>query len=384
MGQRSDATPQPPPDERIRWQAEKYAALSALAAGITHDFNNVLMVVLGNAELGLLDAEPNSPTKAALEQVVSAAERGAAFCKKMMAYAGSARAELTPTDLNRFLESSAARLLEAAGQAALHWRLADDLPAIEADAEQLASLATQLVANAAEAVSQPGGTVTLATGMARLDLSDAIWPPPVGVPQGQCVFLEIVDNGAGIEPAIVDRVCDPYFSTKRKGRGMGLAAVLGIAQLHRAAISIGSRPGNGTRVRVCFPPGMSPAAAEPPEASAWRGQGQALVIAADEQTRTVAAALMEHLGFDALLARDPAHAFDLLQVQPGPVAIILLEVEGPGHSVADTVEQLRSCRSEARILLLGAEQAAPADGVIEKPLNAGRLAACVRAVLAQP
>jgi CheY-like chemotaxis protein len=382
VGDRQHSTLQPPADEAQHvGQADKHAALARLAIGMVHEFNNLLMVIVGNAELGLLSAEPDSPARPALERILGAGERAADFCKQIMAFGGRVRFELRPIDLGRLLGGLQASLAAGASHAVFRWQLAQRLPAIDADAAQLTRLVEQLVANAAEALPPAGGTITLSVGAAAVDRHWAAWLLEPDFPSGPCVFLEVADTAAGMDRATVDRMFDPFFSTKSKGRGLGLAAVLGIARGHRAAICVDSRPGQGTRVRVFFPPGVAAATAgtEPGSAPAWHSSGRALVIDADESARTVAGALLEHFGFDTLLATDVPHAVELLREAAGQVCVILLAA--PTADVGQSLGRLRELEPAAKIVLIGADSAAGADDLVRKPFDAAQLAASLRALL---
>ncbi|HEY5314991.1 MAG TPA: ATP-binding protein [Pirellulales bacterium] len=376
--------------------AEKHAALARLATGMVHEFNNHLMVVVGNAELGLLTAGPDSPAKASLERILSAGERAAEFCKQIMGFAGRCRLELCRTDLNRLLGGLQASLAVAASQATLRWQLAEPLPAIDVDRAQLTRLIEHLVANAAEALPPTGGSITLSTGTlstgtlstgspstgaAGIDGHSVVWPPEGDFPPGPGVYLQVADTGAGMDRATIGRALDPFFSTRGKGRGLGLAAVLGIARAHRATLCIESQPGQGTRVRVCFPlpDAASEAGTQFSQAPAWRGSGRALVIDADDSARTVSGALLEHFGFDTLLAADVPGAAALVREHPGPVRLILLAA--PTAEVGKLLGQLRELEPSAKILLIGADAASGADGCVPKPFGAAQLAGTLQSLL---
>ncbi|HWC89141.1 MAG TPA: ATP-binding protein [Pirellulales bacterium] len=381
MGDHQNSTLQPTDEQAQRaWQAEKQAALARLATGMVHDFNNLLMIIVGHAELGLLTSQPNSPARAPLERILNASEQATEFCRQIIDSTGHMRLDLRPTDLGALLQGLQTPLTAAASHATLRWQLHERLPAIDADPAQLTRLINHLVANADEALPPSGGTITLGTGAATVERDSPAWLPETGLPSAPCVFLEVADTGAGMDRATVNRMFDPFFSTRRTGRGLGLAAVLGIARAHRAAISVDSQPGQGTRIRVFFPPSEAAAAgtefAQPP---AWRGSGRALVIDADEPARTVAGALLEHFGFDTLLAADMTHAATLLREHTGGTTVVLLAATTA--DVGKSLAQLRELMPGAKILLIGADAASSADGFVQKPLAAARFAAALRSLL---
>lgn len=360
-------------------QADKLVALSRLAAGMAHEFNNVLMVVLGSAELGLLSAPADSPLKPALEQIMAAAQRGADFCKQMMAYAGRQKIEFRPTDLSRLLQALEPALAAMAAGASLNFDLARDLPAIDADEQQLGALVEQLVRNATEALPAAGGTITVSAKIARVDPNQAVWSD--ADLQSPCVCLEVTDTGRGIEPGIAHSVFDPFFTTKTKGRGFGLAMVLGIVRRHRGAIGVECQAGH-THVRVFFPQAPKSAGLfETDVDAAFTGTGSALVIDADPIGRTLSAALLEHFGFDTLPAADVPAALALAAGHGEPIKLVLLS-PSEADDAAKLVAQLRERQPTAKILLAGSQSAAGADGWIAKPVRANRLGRLLRELFA--
>ena len=253
--------------ERLRAQAEhtrldrkiqesrKLESLGVLAGGVAHDFNNLLTTILGNASLARMDSAPNAPAQPCLRQIEIAAERAAALCLQMLAYSGQGRFIVRPTDLSALIRENDG-LLRASitPKATLDLRLADALPHIIADASQMRQMIMNLLVNAAEALGENAGNITITTGATqatRADFAASHLSPEL--PEGEYVLLEIADTGTGIDPEAGDKIFDPFFSTKFTGRGLGLAAVLGIVRGHRGAIRVASEPGVGSTFRVLLP-----------------------------------------------------------------------------------------------------------------------------------
>ena len=234
-------------------EAQKLESLTLLAGGVAHDFNNLLSAMLGNASLALYQSSPDSPVADRLREVQKAGRRAAELCQQMLAYSGRGRFMVEKLDLSKMVEEMSG-LLQAnvSKKAELVRRLADDLPRIEGDASQLGQLLMNLVVNASEALADQPGTIEIRTGcyLGEHSLEDLNGDP---LPLGPYAFLEVRDNGVGMDEATRKRIFEPFFTTKFTGRGLGLAATLGIVRGHRGTLQVESRPGQGTTFRLFFP-----------------------------------------------------------------------------------------------------------------------------------
>lgn len=256
-------------DERRRveqqlQQTQKLESLGVLAGGIAHDFNNLLMGILGNADLALMRLPTGSPERTQVERIVTAAERASELTRQMLSYAGQGPFLPGPLDLGGLLRGMAPLLQAAVGRKA-RIRIATDpdLPAIQGDESHLRQVVLNLVTNAAEALGDEGGEVSISAGAVEADeayLSGTCLHE--ALPPGPYAWFEVADTGCGMDEETRNRLFDPFFSTKFLGRGLGLPACLGIVRAHRGAIRLESEPGRGTTVRVLLPL-PPPAAAEP-------------------------------------------------------------------------------------------------------------------------
>jgi PAS domain S-box-containing protein len=246
--------------EQKMQEAQKLESLGVLAGGIAHDFNNLLSVVLGNASLARLEAAETPANAARLDSIVTAANRAAELCRQLLAYAGKGSFSLTRLNLNALITETT-RLLELSisKQARLEFALAPALPAIEADASQLRQIIMNLVINASEALGEHNaGTIRLATTVVRLPQPGAASLGPVAeLAPGDYVCTEISDTGSGMTPDVLGRIFDPFFTTKFTGRGLGLAAVLGIVRTHQGALRVTSIPGHGSTFHIYLPVSQS-------------------------------------------------------------------------------------------------------------------------------
>lgn len=242
-------------------EAQKRESLSTLASGIAHNFNNLLATILGNAELALLELPADSPVRASIVPITTATQRAAALNRQMLMYAGRGNFLLQPLDANALVADISDLLgVSVARRVTLTTELAPQLPAVVADAAQMRQALSHLIANAVEAIGDADGAITVTTGVDELDQATlaTIYHAP-DLPAGTYITLAVSDNGAGMDAATAARIFDPFFTTKFPGRGLGLAAVLGIVRGLRGAISVQSAPGRGTTMRMVFPVISGPA-----------------------------------------------------------------------------------------------------------------------------
>jgi PAS domain S-box-containing protein len=384
--------------EKQLLETQKLESLGLLAGGIAHDFNNLLTGVLGNAGLARLEAPAGWKGLESLEGIEKAALRAADLCKQMLAYSGKGRFVVQRIDLNELITDTLQLLQVSIGKkAALRLNLTAGLPAIQADASQIRQIVMNLVINAAEAIGERSGSITLATGslhadagyLAGLQLASEL-------PAGDYVWLEVGDDGQGMDAATVARIFDPFFTTKFTGRGLGLAAVLGIVRGHRGAIRVYSEPGRGTTFKLLFPAvaGAPESLARRPIAAAtWTGSGRVLVVDDEEAVRTVAVRLLEKLGFAVQTASDGEEALAIFQAEAAAYRLVLLDLTMPRLDGEETFRRLRQLRPEISVVLMSGFNKVDAinrftgrglAGFVQKPFEVDSLAQELRRVLEAP
>jgi len=319
-----------------------------LAGGIAHDFNNLLHVVLGNADLARLHLPTANPARDHLDEVVRATQRAAELTQQLLAYSGRGAVETRRLNLSEEVRDMATLLRTAISkQAALVWDLASDLPAISADPTQLRQVVMNLITNASDALGEASGTITLRTGRAE--------DPRAGSGPHDFVFLEVSDTGCGMDSGTLQRIFDPFFSTKFSGRGLGLAAVMGIVESHNGHIRIRTGPGEGTTFRILLPAvGAAPDDAAPPRSSVadWRGRGTVLLAEDEDGVREVVGRMLERLGFRVLSAEDGVAALEALDRSDGAMTAVLLDVSMPRMGGAETLRRIRARRPDLPIVLM--------------------------------
>src|SRR5215471_14201789 len=247
-------------DERRKLEAQvrhtqRLESIGVLAGGIAHEFNNLLTSITGYSSLAMMDLPANSPAAKYLEQVLSAAKSAADLTQQILAYAGRSQFLLEPLDVSKMVECTT-RLMEStlSRKASIKLALTPKLPQIEADNGQVRQVIMNLATNASDALRDGPGEVRIATGLLWAEGGEL---PSLKtgriMPAGLYVWIEVADTGEGMDRATLDRIFDPFFSTRFTGRGLGLAAVLGIVRAHRGSITVLSEPGKGSTFRVFFP-----------------------------------------------------------------------------------------------------------------------------------
>jgi PAS domain S-box-containing protein len=343
--------------ERKLLEGQKLESLGLLAGGIAHDFNNLLTSILGNAGIARLALPAGTAVDAELAAIETGATRAAELCKQMLAYAGKGRFVVEPVDLSALTEGLVPLLeISIAKKARLRLALDRALPAVRADATQVRQIVMNLVLNAVDAVAEGRGEIHLTTGSltaTRATLEAAV--AGAALPEGDYVFLEVRDNGSGMTSEVRARIFDPFFTTKFAGRGLGLAAVLGIVRGHKGALAVTSAPGSGSCFRLLLPVAAGaklPPPAPPPAATAWKYTGAALVVDDDEPVRLVASVMLKSFGFTVRVVPDGQSGLDLLREKPDAFDVILLDLLMPGLTGEQTLEIIRTIRPGQRVLII--------------------------------
>jgi PAS domain S-box-containing protein len=378
--------------ERKLQDTQKLESLGILAGGIAHDFNNLLTGVLGNASLARMDLPDSSPVQPFLKQIEHSALRAADLCRQMLAYSGKGRFVVQRVNLSHLVEESMTLLqVSVSKDATLKMALTNPLPPVKADATQLRQILMNLVMNASDAIGERTGLIEIRTGVVEADAAylASTHLSPI-LPAGPYVFLEVRDTGAGMDAETQKRIFDPFFTTKFTGRGLGLAAVLGIVRGHQGAMKVSSRPGHGSTFTLLLPKaeGEAENVAFPIfRPSSWRGYGRVLVIDDEETVRRVAMQMLKSMGLECVAATDGRQGVDLFAAHPDAFNVVLLDLTMPKMDGAETFVELRRLQADIPIILmsgyneqdavgkLGREDMA---GFIQKPIHRDELQEILR------
>jgi CheY-like chemotaxis protein/two-component sensor histidine kinase len=302
---------------------------------------------------------------------------------------------IEPLDISQLVEEMA-QLLEGAvsGKAELVYDLAEDLPAVEADSAQLSQVVMNLITNATEAVRKGAGRTVLRTGQIEAEKVECNFLIDSNVLlSGHYVFIEVIDNGCGMDAQTQSKIFDPFFTTKFTGRGLGLAAAIGIVRNHGGAIEIESEVGRGTRFRVLLPSAgrrVPSEASEDTSIEDWRGRGTVLVVDDDDGVRELVAETLRRAGLTVLLAEDGREAVALFRRQADEIRVVVLDRTMPIVDGEEAFNEIRRIRSDARIILVSGYSEEHAvwhsidqklDAFLHKPFDPMALLERVRRIL---
>ncbi len=383
-------------------QTQKLESIGVLAGGIAHDFNNLLVGILGNARLALSQLPADSDARSMIEGVRDASQRAAELVRQLLAYSGRGKFVVETIDMGALAEELGSLLSAAISKnAVLSIDVASELPLIEGDATQIRQVLMNLIMNASDAIGDGHGRIMVTTGvmqasasyLASTYLHDELAPGPY-------VFVEVKDDGTGMDSSTMAKMFEPFFTTKFAGRGLGLSAVLGILRGHRGAMQVESEQGNGTMIRVLFPavsarPSMMPEGAgkeSRPELQALSGgvdrsEETILVVDDEAMVRNVMQRMLEHAGFRVVSAESGVAAVALFRAQRHRLTAVLLDMTMPTMSGLETYEELRRIDADVRVVLMSGYSEEEAmrrfrggtlAGFAHKPCSAEQLAAAMR------
>jgi PAS domain S-box-containing protein len=384
--------------ERQMQEAQRLESLGLVTGGVAHDFSNVLTVILGNVRLALADLPAPHPLRPRLERALAAAEHGEGLTEQMLVYAGRAPQAQKPVNLSALV----ADMLDLARAAVPpHIQLRESLGPdvwVQGDETQLRQVVLNLVANAGEALGAQAGRIDLTTQVVLAEageLARAQGTP--GLSPGRYALLEVADDGPGMDAATQERVFEPFFSTKLSGRGLGLAAVLGIVRGHGGAVGLASEPGRGSRFRVLLPCAAEAARAAPAQiarAAGSRGRAaRVLVIDDQEPVLELACELLGRAGYEVETALGGRQGLARFEADPACFDAVILDLAMPDLDGEQVGRAIRALRSDLPLLLVsgfGADLAAERFAVLRpsaflrKPYGPEQLAAELRRMLEGP
>ncbi|HOI95323.1 MAG TPA: histidine kinase N-terminal 7TM domain-containing protein [Syntrophobacter fumaroxidans] len=388
--------------ERRLLHAQKLESLGLLAGGIAHDFNNLLMVILGNLELARMSIPARSPAHSNITDAAAGAHRAAELSRQMLAYSGKGIFLKDALDLNELVRDMGSLLkVSISKSASLELRLAPELPLVMADSGQMQQIVMNVIINAAEALGEEGGAITVTTAAREYDekelLRSYLEEKP---PAGRFVSLEISDGGCGMDEETRRLLFDPFFSTKSVGRGLGLSAVLGIVRGHDGAIMVDSAPGRGTKVTLLFrvheekpvhPEPRAPAVFPSMEGDPALSSGTVLVVDDEDMVREVCEAILRHFGFKVLTAAGGEEALDVFRANRGEIRCVILDLTMPMMDGPTVFGHILAVQPEMPVILASGYSLAEVSrrygdrgfaGFIQKPYSTQHLYDELRKVLA--
>lgn len=375
-------------------QTQKLESLGVVVGGIAHDFNNLLAGILGSAQIARRITEGTAPIQEHLQRIELASTRAAELTREMLAYAGRGTFAKGEVDLSE-LAAELPQLISASlsKKAQLEKELPEGIWVV-ADSTQVRQVVMNLLINASDALEGQTGRIVLRTGFAELsssELADATLGE--GREPGRFAFVEVEDTGVGLPEEIREKVFDPFFSTKASGRGLGLAAVIGIVRWHKGVIQIDSDPGKGTRVRALFPvlegtpqsAKREVACAEPRALEPLTGT--ALVADDEANVRQIMVAALEMLGLTCLEVEDGQRGLEVFEAHADEITLGVFDMTMPNKSGVELAEAIREVKPNLPIVIVSG-YAQPEDLVsipgarfVSKPFRLPTLMDAVRAAL---
>jgi CheY-like chemotaxis protein len=352
----------------------------------------MLTAIMGSTSVALLALPESNPARSHLENVMLASSRAAHLTKQLLAYAGKGMFEITRIDLSAHVRELVT-VLETAlpKKVQVRLELAAELPAIEADAGQVQQIVMNLVINGADAIGDERGTVLVTTGSHDIDdiYAQSLFAAEA-LSAGRYVYLEVHDTGCGMDEATKAKIFDPFFTTKFHGRGLGLAATLGIVRSHRGAIKVYSSPGRGSTFKVFFPAVAGSATRPLAVGPHFRGKGLVLVVDDDEGVRAAVSSLLRYFGFSVIEAFDGRHGVQAFIEHQSECVLVLLDMTMPELGGEEVFREIRRIRSDVPVILTSGYNEIEATrrftskglaGFLQKPFTPAELAQRLRAAL---
>lgn len=368
--------------EQQLFQAQKMEAIGRLAGGVAHDFNNILMVILGYAEMAGQKLHPEDPVQKDLAEVRAAAGRAADLTKRLLVFSRKQTTDLVPIELNAVVAGVESMLRRLIGED-IDLRTETDprVGKIRASSGYLDQVIMNLAVNARDAMPN-GGTLTIRTQVA----------PSEGPP---AFVLSVSDTGVGMTEEVKAHIFEPFFTTKPagKGTGLGLATVYGIVQQLGGKIEVESEPGKGTTFRLQFPSVEVPETAKPaPPPSAPRGGNESvLVVEDDDGVRALLRTMLTQLGYRVFEASHPNAALELCKETKDPIHVLLTDLVMPGMPGHDLAQKVQEVKPGIRVVLMSGYSENTISGfdlsrwvLMQKPFTPESLARNIRRALEKP
>ncbi|SMC27578.1 PAS domain S-box-containing protein [Desulfacinum hydrothermale DSM 13146] len=375
-------------------QAQKMEALGTLAGGIAHDFNNILGAIVGYTELALMALEGDHPVRKHLDRVLNAGHRARDLVQQILTFSRQKEMEKRPVHL-RYIVKEATKLLRASLPSTIEIReyAPSEVPPVLGDPTQLHQVIMNLCTNAFHAMRETGGLLEVRLEAERLDKESLDRFPELK--EGDHVVLTVKDTGHGIAPELLDRIFEPYFTTKEvgEGTGLGLAVVHGIVTGLNGAIRVESEPGRGTTFRVHLPALMEEAPERPVEGPQMElpGGSERILLVDDEPALVeLAQQILSRLGYRVTAFHDPREALARFRQEPDAFDLILTDMTMPKVTGKRLAHEVRALRPNLPVILtsgysdsIGSEEARLAgfSAFVKKPYRALEMAQTVREVL---
>jgi len=370
-------------------QAHKMEAIGTLAGGIAHNFNNLLMGIMGNASLLLMDIDSEHPYYKNLRDIEKQVKNGSKLTAQLVGFARKGQYEVKPISLNQMVKETSNTFGLTRKEIVIHQELDDKLCGIKADQGQIEQTLLNLYVNAVDAMTEGGNLFLKTQNVTHKDMTGRPYDPK----PGDYTLLTIRDDGAGMDKETMERIFEPFFTTKglTEGTGLGLASAYGIIKGHSGYIDVDSAKGHGTTFSIYLPQ-LEEVVKNKKElpGEIAKGKESVLLIDDEEMVLDIGEQILEKLGYEVLLAMSGIEALELYEKNQDKIDIILLDMVMPGMGGGKTYDKMREINSHIKFLLTSGYSIdgeakkileRGCDGFIQKPFSIEELSNKIREIL---
>jgi PAS domain S-box-containing protein len=369
--------------------AQKMEAIGTLAGGIAHEFNNLLMGIEGHVSLLLFSLNPTHPHHESLKKIEEQVKSGANLASQLLAFARRGKYEVKPSDMNQILQRTSSMFERTKKEIRIHRQYQERVWTVEVDREQMEQVLLNLFVNAWQAMPD-GGSLFLETRNTSIGPD---YLKPFAVPPGKYVRIAVRDTGVGMDKKTVERVFEPFFTTREMGRGagLGLASVYGIVKNHGGFITVYSEVGHGTTFHIYLPASEKGMEVDKKHSSVIPGGNETVLLVDDEQTIVeVMEKALFLTGYKVLVARGGEEAVEVFKKNHDRIDLVILDMIMPGMGGGKVFDLLRAIHPGVKVILSSgysidgeASQilARGCSGFIQKPFGIKELSQKIREVM---
>jgi signal transduction histidine kinase/ActR/RegA family two-component response regulator len=370
-------------------ESDKFRALGLMASGVAHDFNNLLMGIQGNTSLMLLDIDSAHPHHDRLKNIEQSVQAGAELTKQLLGFTKGGKYEVKPTDLNEVVDKTSRMFAPTRKEIRIYKKYQKDIWSVKVDRSQIEQVLLNLYVNAWQAMPA-GGDLYLQTENAVLDSE---FVRAIDIQPGKYVKMSVIDSGVGMDETTRKRIFDPFFSTKKMGRGtgLGLASAYGIIKNHGGYISVLSEKGEGTTFTI-YLPATEEKVMEPKKPAEQLIQGEETILLVDDEAMIleVGRQMLEKVGYKVLTANSGKNALEIYRKKKNDISLVILDIIMPEMGGSETYDKMKKINPDIKVLLSSGYSIdgeateilkRGCNGFIQKPFSVSSLSVKLREIL---